>query len=221
MDEARRSALLRQLRRDGRTALWLYAPGYIDQAPGLASMTALTGFNFGRGDHSWVQTMHLVDFKHPITAGLRQDLTWDTGGKVGPQFHLEDEGATILGQVVYAQGRCKPGFGVKTFPEWTSVYSAVPNIPAPVLRGIARNAGVHLYSEEGDVLFASPQLFGAHTVSGGPRAFALPHPVEVVYDLFERRTIAENTSQISVTLRPRSTVLYYTGAAKMLAALGK
>ena len=221
MDEGRRSALLRQLQRDGRTALWIYAPGYIDQAPGLASMTALTGFNFGRGDHSWVQTMHLVDFEHPITDGLRQDLTWDSGGKVGPQFHLEDEEATILGQVVYAQGRCKPGFGVKTFPGWTSIYSAVPNIPAPVLRGIARNAGVHLYSEEGDVLFASPQLFGAHTVSGGPRTFALPHPVEVVYDLFERRTVAENTSQISVTLRPRSTALYYTGDAKTLAALGK
>jgi hypothetical protein len=219
LNEARREALLRQLRRDGRTALWLYAPGYIDQAPGQASMTELTGFTFGRGDHSWIQAMHLVAFDHPITTGLRQDLVWETGGKFGPQFHLEDEEATILGQIVYAQGRCKPGFGVKTFPEWTSIYSAVPNLPAPVLRGIARAAGVHLYSEDGDVLFASKQLFGAHTVSGGPRSFTLPSPVEVVYDLFEQRRVAEHTDQISVTLPPRSTALYYAGDTKGLAGL--
>ena len=215
-DEARRAALLQQLKRNGRTALWLYAPGYIDEAPGLDSMTALTGFGFGRGDHAWIQTMHLTNFDHPITAGLPQDLSWETGAKVGPQFHLEDAEATILGENVYAQGRCRPGFGVKVFPEWTSIYSAVPNLPAPVLRGIARAAGVHLYSEAGDVLFASRQIFGAHTVSGGPRTFALPRPVEVVYDLFERKTIAENTSEIEVTLEPRSTVLYYTGDVERL-----
>ncbi len=72
--QARRAALLRQLKRDGRTALWLYAPGYIDETPGLDSMAALTGFTFGRGDHAWIQTMHLVNFSHPITAGLPQDL---------------------------------------------------------------------------------------------------------------------------------------------------
>ena len=219
LNTARRGALLHQLRRDGRTALWLYAPGYIDQAPDQDSMTALTGFTFGRCDHSWIQTMHIVDFNHPITTGLTQDLTWETGGKFGPQFHLEESQATILGQVVYAEGRCRPGFGVKTFPEWTSVYSAVPNLPAPVLRGIARAAGVHLYSEAGDVLFASRRLFGVHTVSGGLRSFALPHTVEVVYDLFARREVAEKTAQIKTTLPPRSTTLYYTGDAERLSAL--
>ena len=86
----------------------------------------------------------------------------------------------MLGDVVYSLGRCRPGFGVKTFnPEdpqkpWSSVYVATPNVPAPVLRGIARFAGVHLYNEDGDVLYATPNLLSVHSVSGGPRPSSCP-----------------------------------------------
>ncbi len=88
-----------------------------------------------------------------------------------------------------------------------------------MLRGIARYAGVHLYDDQGDVLFASNQLFGAHTVSGGRRTFALRQPVEIVYDLFAKQTVAENTATFDVTLPPKSTTLYYPGDKAALGAL--
>ena len=93
----------------------------------------------------------------------------------------------MLGQVVFSQGNCKPGMGVKSFPQWTSIYVAAPNLPAPVLRGIAGFAGVHLYNRDGDVLYATRDLLSIHTVAGGDRTFRLPRQVEEVYDLFERR----------------------------------
>jgi hypothetical protein len=216
--EARRVAIHSQLERHPCVALWLYAPGYIDQAPDLAAMTALTGFHFGSLERTWTAAMHIVDFAHPITDQLPQDLAWTTSGSVGPLFHLEDDEATILGQVVHAQGRCRPGLGVKSLGPWTSIYCAVPNLPAPLLRSLARYAGVHLYNEEGDVLFASSQLLGVHTVAGGGRTFTLPHSVDVVYDLFEQRTVAEDTACFSVSLPPRSTSLYFTGDARALPA---
>ncbi len=98
--------------------------------------------------------------------------------------------------------------------------SATPNIPAPVLRGIARHAGVHLYSEAGDVLYAIRQLLAVHTLSGGPRRFSLPARVETVFDLFERRVVAEGVDSFEVDLPPRSTTLYYTGSSGPIAALG-
>ncbi len=110
--------------------------------------------------------------------------------------------------------------GVKDFGDWTSVYVAAPNIPAPVLRGIARYAGVHLYSEAGDVLYAIRQLLAVHTLSGGPRRFRLPARVETVFDLFERRVVAGGVDVFEVDLAPRSSSLYYTGPAGPLAALG-
>jgi hypothetical protein len=219
-----RKALARQVRREGRVALWIYAPGYIQDAPGLEHMTDLTGFRFGMGQHAWGPTIHITDYQHEITRELTQDLYWGTNSRLGPLFHLEDPGARVLGEVVYSQGRCKPGLGVKEFADWASIYAAAPNLPSSVLRGIARYAGVHLYSDAGDVLYAtSPtsgaQLLSVHTVAGGERTFALPGQVEVVYDLYERREVAQQVDRFQVTLAPRSTALYYTGVRTLIAGL--
>jgi hypothetical protein len=220
LDKARREALNRELRKDGRVAVWIYAPGYLEEGPSLEHMQELTGFKFGLNEHPWGPLMHIVDFTHPITAGLPQDLSWGTNNKLSPIFFVEDPDARVLGQVVFSQGNCKPGMGVKAFPGWTSIYVAAPNLPAPVLRGMARFAGVHLYSQEGDVLYATRELLAVHTVSGGDRTFSLPREVEEVYDLFERRSIARNTNQFQARLLPVTTALFYTGASALLSKLG-
>ncbi|MDF1515186.1 MAG: hypothetical protein P1S60_15360 [Anaerolineae bacterium] len=219
LDSARRNKLNDVLKRDGNVALWIYAPGYIEDKPSLKAMTELTGFTFGVGYHKWGPLMHILDFSHPITAALTQELVWGTNNRLGPVFHIEDESAQILGQVVYSQGRCKPGLGVKTFKHWTSIYCAAPNIPSSVLRGIARFSGVHIYNTYGDILFTSHQLLGAHTVSGGERTFILPESVEVVFNLFDNEILARNTDNFTTVLGPKSTELYYTGPFSLLQRL--
>jgi hypothetical protein len=224
LDRARRQAVAQQVRRDGQVALWIYAPGYLEDAPGLEHMSDLTGFRFGMGKHAWGPLIHITDYEHEITRGLTQDLFWGTNSRLAPLFHLEDPDARALGEVVYSQGRCKPGFAVKEYADWSSIYAAAPNLPAPVLRGIARYAGVHLYSDKGDVLYATAprggaQLLGVHTVAGGARTFVLPGQVEVVYDLFARQVVAQDAARIDVTLPPRSTALYYAGRQEFLAKL--
>jgi hypothetical protein len=247
LDNGRREALKRILRRDGRVSLWLYAAGYLNsdamQGKGLPMhtdhMTDLTGFRFGQGNSPWGPLMHVTNFTHPITQGLPQDWFWGSTNPIGPLFHLEDPEATTLGQVVYSLGRCKPGFGIKAFPtetsrvsgdstlnsghaetsegsSWTSIYMATPDVPAPVLRGIARFAGVHLYNEDGDVLYATPDLLSVHSVSGGMRTFKLPKQVELVYDLFGERVLARDATEFKVELVPASTALYFTGRAAAL-----
>jgi hypothetical protein len=235
LDRARREALAGQVRRDGRTALWLYAPGYIyDDASTPAipppkdgptaplhtqNMTDLTGFGFGRTEGPWPAHMHIIDFRHEITRDAPQDLFWGTQRALAPIFHVDDPEAVALGQVITQMSRSQAGLAVKEFADWRSVYCAAPNIPAPVLRGIARYAGVHLYNECGDVLYATPDLLGVHTTGGGPRRFRLPKRVEVVYDLFERREVARDVSEFQVTMKPASTVLYYVGTKEFIGRL--
>ena len=219
LDQARRDALNRELRKDGRVALWIYAPGFLEGGPSLEHMQELTGFKFGLSEQPWGPLMRITDFTHPITAGLPQDLFWGTNSKLSPVFYLDDPDAHVLGQVVFAQGNCKPGMGVKVFPGWTSIYVAAPNLPAPVLRGVARFAEVHLYNQAGDVLYATRDLLGVHTISGGDRTFNLPREVDEVYDLFERETLARNTREFRVTLKPASTALFYTGGSALLSRL--
>jgi hypothetical protein len=234
LNNHRRAALKRVLRRDGRVALWLYAPGLLNSEAGggqaaalhTENMTDLTGLCFGQGKSPWGPFMHVTNFRHPITHGLPQDWFWGSTNPIGPLFHLEDPQAAVLGQVVYSQGRCKPGFGLRTFnagdpeTEWTSVYIATPDVPAPVLRGIARFAGVHLYNEDGDVLYAAPELLSVHTVAGGLRRFKLPKAAEVVYDLYRGQVLERHAAEFVVELPPASTALYFTGPASKLEALG-
>ena len=221
LDDARRSALAQQLHRDGRVALWIYAPGYIKDEPSLDHMEELTGFRFGKGEHPWGPQVHILDFEHPITEGLAEDFSWGTNARLGPVFHLEDEEARVLGQVVYSQGRCLPGLGVKELGSWRSVYAAAPNLPAPLLRGLARYAGVHLYSEARDVLYATPQLLAVHTVGGGARQFRLPGEAEVVYDLFAQEEVAAGCKAFEVELPKRSTTLWFIGDRKLLDKLAR
>jgi len=216
LDSVRRQKLKSELRRDGRIAVWLYAPGYINDDLSMENMTDISGFTFAMSRQPWGASMHIVNFNHPITSVIPQDLFWGTNSLLSPVFYLEDPDALELGQVIHAQGRCVPGMGVKVFPEWTSIFISAPNIPAPVLRGLARFSNVHLYNEEGDVLNATKHLLGIHTVSGGNRMFKLPRTVQEVYDLYNKKTIARNTDQFQVTLSPKSTSLYYTGDAGIL-----
>lgn len=211
LDASRRKALARELRREGRVALWIYAPGYLDEGPSLEAMQDLTGFQFAESPTPWGPLAHVTDFSHPITRGLPQELSWGTNSRLAPVFHLDDPEARILGHVVYSQGRCVPGLAVKGFAEWSSVYSAAPNLPAPLLRGIARYAGAHLYNEEGDVLYATRDLLAVHTTSGGRRVFRLPRRVETVTDLLEPREVARDTDRFEVQLEAASTALYFTG----------
>ena len=87
---------------------------------------------------------------------------------------------------------------------------------APVLRGVARYAGVHIYDDAGDVVYATRNLLAIHSAAGGTRSLSLPEKVEVMYDLFEDRLAAEDTNHFEVVLKPASTTLYYTGPRRGL-----
>ncbi len=208
LDAARRAALLRNLRRNHAVALWIYAPGYVKDDLALDHMTELTGIRFAAGERPWGPMMHITNYDHPLTKNLPRDLTWGTNSKLAPVFYVDDPAATVLGQVVYSQGNCRPAMAVKQLPEWTSVYVAAPNLPATLLRGIAGFAGAHIYSDQGDVVYATRELLGIHTASGGTRRIRLPRIAGEVVDLFTNKTVARGTAVFDVELPRASTVLY-------------
>ncbi len=220
MNAQRREQLKRKTRHSDQVCVWIYAPGYLEETASLDSMTDLTGIRFDSGEHPWGPYIHLINLAHPITKGLNQDITWGTNNLLGPVFHVDDQQAVVLGNVVYSKGRCRPGFVVKEFGNWRSVYSAAPNLPAPILRNLARYAGVHIYNGDGDVLYATRELLSVHSAAGGDRVFKLPEKVELVFNLFDRNPIAQDTDEFKIYLPPSSTSLFYTGKKEMLEANG-
>lgn len=91
---------------------------------------------------------------------------------------------------------------------WRSVYSPKPNVSAGVLRKLAREAGVHIYCEAEEPLYANDRLIALHTTEGGPRTVVLPGKCRRVTELFTGRVVAENTDRFEDTLTPPCTVLY-------------
>ncbi len=221
LDDTRRAQLKRQLQRrrgagkpqERPVALWLYAGGVLNRELSVDHMAEVTGFRCEMTRTPWGPFMHVTDFTHPITRGLPEDITWGTDLNLSPTFYVQDPDARVLGNVVHAQGRCAEGLAVKEFARWRSVFCATPNMPPAVLRGVARYAGVHLYGEAGDVLYAGRELLAVHTVGGGARTFQLPRKAGVVMDLFTRKVVARNTRRFTVKLPKVSTTMWYTGPA--------
>ena len=215
LSRGQREAIARHVKCAGRTAVWLHAPGYIydDAAPALdaGNVSGITGIRVRRTEQPWSMHAHVTNVQHTITRDVPQDLFWSAQRSLYPTFFVDDPQATQLGQVVTALGRCKPGLAVREFDGWRSIYSATPSLPAPIWRGIARYAGVHLYSEAGDVLYATRDFLAVHTSAGGARRFQLPHEVRAVVDVFAQREIARTCTSFAVELPRASTTLFYFG----------
>jgi hypothetical protein len=177
----------------------------------VGNMSDLTGFRFGRSEGPWAAHTHAIDFAHEITRDVPQDQFWGTQRMLSPVFHVDDPDARVLANVLTQMGRTQAGLAVREFDDWRSVYSATPALPAAVLRGIARYAGVHLYSNAGDVLYATKDLLAVHTTGGGHRTFHLPKRAEVVRDLFQDRIVARDAREFDIVLEPASTSLWYVG----------
>ena len=155
-----------ELRKDGRVALWIYAPGYLEDGPSLDNMRDLTGFKFAMGNQPWGPLLHIVDFTHPITAGLPQDTSWGTNNKLSPIFYLDDPEARVLGQVVYSQGDCNPGMGVKPSPSGLPSTWPLPICLHRCCAGLQGSPGCICTTVMATSCMRPGSLLAVHTVAG-------------------------------------------------------
>lgn len=185
-----RAGLRAHVLRGGATVIWAYASGITDdQTFDPRLVEDLTGIRVATWDVAWGCQAMITNFEHPITAGLASNTHWGTTGDLGPSVEVVDPEATVLGIVVGGDGRCEPGVALKDMGDWQSLYVGAPNIPSQVLRGMARYAGVHIYSDHDDVLYANHAFVAVHTLRGETKRIALPEP-RPVYEVFSRRQVA-------------------------------
>jgi hypothetical protein len=208
---ADREKVKQVLRRDGKLALWVYAPGFVEDDLAVEHCHDLTGIHLRMTPRQWGAHCYISNFEHPITASLPTSTFWGTDMRLGPLFTVDDPNVTTLGTVVINQGRCEPGFVLHEGNGWASAYSAAPNLPPDVLRELARYAGVHIYSESEDVFYADRSFVALHTVRAGEKHIRLPHPTTVV-EAYSRRVVAQDSVAFSDRMDAGTTHLYYYGA---------
>jgi len=218
-DDERTRAIHDYLGRCGATAVWLYAAGCVNrsgergkQALSLESASALTGIKVQSYPVAWAPVVTITHYGHPITERLPEHTSYTAAAPYGPILCCADTEATTLGTIVHIMGKCEPGLVVKRNSSWQSVWSAVPYLPAKLLREIARWSGVHIWCERDEVMAANNDWLVLHSLKGGEIEISLPRAADVV-DALSGESLAPQANRFTARLRPRSSALYYHGAA--------
>ncbi len=131
----------------------------------------------------------------------------DRAGIFGPMIYVDDPDAEVLGELDPVQA---PGFCVKKFADWTSVFVSVPMLNAFILRNIAREVGVHVYAEQNDVVLPGRSFLTVHARITGQKVIRLPAPADV-YECYDQRLVGKNITEFRETLNRHDTGFYFLG----------
>jgi hypothetical protein len=182
LSEADRSNI-EALKKNGNLLVFGPAAGYAaDNSLALENVTSLTGMQMQQDD-SLPFTIRVTNAKNPITQEVRGFIGSDESDHQFlkfPMFAVTDPKAVSLAEYV-DKGKGKTGLAFKDHGEWQSVYlGAMGYYPPELFRGLARQAGIHIYAGDGDVLFANKSLIAVHAASDGDKTLELPAPAHVI-----------------------------------------
>lgn len=180
------------LKSGGRVLMFFYAPaifrdGKLDEA-GMADFTG----------------MHLRLSRQPGALRVNwKDQAIGVPAPVAPFCYADDPAS----EVVAAFPDHRPAIVIKRHRDWTAVFSAVPLLPAKLLREIAGMAGVHFYIDTEDVVWAARELLAVSVNQPGTRTIRLPRPARV-RDLYSGEPVASGVSSFDARFEARATRLF-------------
>ena len=200
IERALRERIDAVLKRDGRTIVWLYDSGYLDEAgPSLEAMSRLVGMTV-RASPGYGRFTALLDdvdeSDEPLRAGLatlprfigmsEMLLTMlSVRGRNGfiaryQRFWIDDARAVPL---AHDTETGQAAAAVRRFDDWTSVYLAAPNsLGAELLHHIAQQAGAFVCADPGNAIWMSGDLAVLHGLRNGEARLKLPPGTRGVRD---------------------------------------
>ncbi len=155
-----------RLRGSGVIVLWVYAPGYI--APDrldLAPMEALTGMRYSVIPEPGRM---MITANQPAPA-----MNFGVASDRGPRFAVRSTDAEILGRWM---DNGEPAFARVKHEGFTSVYVGTGPVPIAILRWLAAEAGVPLWSSRSDIVYATRDITMLVATEPGRRSLRLPQP---------------------------------------------
>jgi hypothetical protein len=207
-----KKAIDAKIKKKGKTALWLYAPGYVtDKDLSLKAIEELTGIKLSKVDAALNLTAKTINTSFD-KGRFKNGIEWGNfEKKVGPVFYCSDPDIVSLAVYGDASGEKLAGKNAlvaKKMDNWRSIWCGVPNIPADLLKEIARSAGVHIYSESDDYLVANRYMVSLHAKEGGEKTIYLPRRMKVT-DVFSGKIISANADKFKVHMEKAETGLWF------------
>jgi hypothetical protein len=181
--------------RAGRTLVWFYAPGYTDGATlDPERISKLTGIR--------VAPTSLADIpKILLSLPADSTVTYKVGEEpFGPIFMVTDAEAEPLGRFSETN---EPAVARKSFADHTAWYVSLPNTGIEPMRHILWESGAHVYSRQGDIVYAGAGILAVHTKQGGRHTVTLRNGKNLSFDLPEGASTLLLDSRTGELLHPR------------------
>ena len=209
ISSAERDRILKLVKEQQSTVIWMYAAGYVtDGRCDVADMSVVTGFDIIRRGY------HLTGLARTTGAGtceLSRKVEFGIPFWFAPFFEVEAEPGEIIG---LSEDTGEPVLARREMPGgWTSVYSSVGPLRSPILRAIAREAGVHIYVDTDEFFNANNRVCVLHARDAGEKQIRLPSPGDV-YDLLKDRELGTGVSSVTVPLEAGETGIYFFGSKR-------
>ncbi|MEA3364817.1 MAG: beta-galactosidase [Candidatus Hydrogenedentes bacterium] len=153
----------------GKTAIWMYGSGFLEDRPDTRHITELLGMPV-REVEGDVPGMITADLGAALCGGL-SDTPFGVQTALDPLWAIEEgEDIEVLGH--FPNGA--PGAGLKRGESALTVYIGTLNAPAKLLRNILAASGVHVYIDSDDVLVTDGQFLSVTASTSGAKEVALP-----------------------------------------------
>jgi hypothetical protein len=216
IDPQQRKTIQRIVRRNGCWSLWISAAGLLGDQVNAAGIEQLTGIPvkfsrmLGAYDFTVMPDTELTRAGCPAwtTGGLAATSTSSAAAVCMSPYMIPEDGVSDVWARSPTSG--KPVVVAQHFDGWTSVYSAVPNIPSAILRAMARMAGVHVYAENDDPIYVNRSFLGIHARTAGRKHLCFPRRTEV-YDPYREELLSADCSNVEFNMKAGDTRLLFMG----------
>ena len=171
VDDRRLAAILSCIRGPGITSIFVYAQGIANDTLSVENIEKLTGLRLAMDPAAQAIRVR--------TSKRHGSGVYGPAATLAPLVYSVDREAEVLGTVA---GSSRAGLVRKRIGEAWSVFSAAPCIPADLLRSLFADAGCRVYTQGGEVVYASKSFL---SVSGLPGTLVrLNSPDRCLFELF-------------------------------------
>ena len=223
-----RKTINRRVKRDGKTALWIYGAGVInpDQTTRFSTehITELTGIKAGMrkgpAQPACSVTAEAGEFLEKLNpereygrfdrqmSGTIANIqppgpAWST--LLYPCFFADDTGAAVLAR--FTENGLS-ALAARDFGAWRSIHAYFKAVRSDILRAAAHSAGCHIYVESDDILYASRHFVTLHASESGRKILRFPEPCDP-FEIYERTSYGRGVTSIDMYLDTGDTKTFY------------